>query len=157
MPVDAYSEGVDRSWSILARLNAIPESERENHHELCRMGVLNCYRCAGEMRRRLAKVPGEYAGKRLVVETDAMVCSECGYTTLHASQIDAFTTKLAAVAAQTGTEWNGEHNSNPGNVDLRPGGHSPDDASLPVASHDASEAADSMALSAPDPRADRDC
>jgi putative zinc finger/helix-turn-helix YgiT family protein len=56
---------------------------------------MNCYQCGREMRSRRAKVPGEYAGEKLVVETDAMVCPECGYTTLHASQIDAFTTKLA--------------------------------------------------------------
>jgi len=56
---------------------------------------MNCYKCSGEMRSRRANVPGEYAGEKLVVNTEAMVCSGCGYTTLHASQIDAFTTKLA--------------------------------------------------------------
>jgi len=47
------------------------------------------------MHGKQAKVPGEYAGEKLIVDTEAMVCSQCGYTTLHASQIDAYTTKLA--------------------------------------------------------------
>lgn len=56
---------------------------------------MNCFQCGGEMRTRRAKVPGEYASEKFVVETEAMVCARCDYTTLHASQIDEFTTKLA--------------------------------------------------------------
>lgn len=40
-------------------------------------------------------MPGEYAGEKFRVETEAMVCPECGYAALHASQIDAFATRLA--------------------------------------------------------------
>jgi putative zinc finger/helix-turn-helix YgiT family protein len=56
---------------------------------------MNCYHCGGEMRSQRAKVPGEYAGEKLVVETEATVCTECRYTALRADQIDAYTMKLA--------------------------------------------------------------
>lgn len=56
---------------------------------------MNCYQCGKEMRTQRARMPGEYAGEKFLVETDAMVCPKCGYTTLHASQIDAFATMLA--------------------------------------------------------------
>lgn len=56
---------------------------------------MNCYQCGEEMRTQRARMPGEYAGEKFLVETEAVVCPKCGYTTLHASQIDAFATKLA--------------------------------------------------------------
>jgi putative zinc finger/helix-turn-helix YgiT family protein len=56
---------------------------------------MNCYQCGGETVARQAKIPGEYAGEKFNVETESMVCPKCGHVVLHASQIDAFTTKLA--------------------------------------------------------------
>lgn len=56
---------------------------------------MNCYQCGEEMRAQRAKMPGEYAGEKFLVETEAMVCPKCGYTTLNASQIDGFATRLA--------------------------------------------------------------
>lgn len=56
---------------------------------------MNCYQCGNETVARQAKIPGEYAGEKFSVEAEAMVCPKCGHVALHASQIDAFTTKLA--------------------------------------------------------------
>ncbi len=56
---------------------------------------MNCYHCGGEMRSQRAKLPGEYAGEKFVVETEATVCTKCHHTALRADQIDAYTMKLA--------------------------------------------------------------
>lgn len=56
---------------------------------------MNCYHCGGQMRSQRAKLPGEYAGEKFVVETEATVCSKCRHTALRADQIDAYTMKLA--------------------------------------------------------------
>jgi putative zinc finger/helix-turn-helix YgiT family protein len=56
---------------------------------------MNCYHCGGEMRSQRAKVPGEYAGEKFVVETEATVCTKCHHIALRADQIDAYTMKLA--------------------------------------------------------------
>jgi putative zinc finger/helix-turn-helix YgiT family protein len=56
---------------------------------------MNCYKCGGEMRKKVAKVSGEYAGQSFAVSTEAMVCASCGYTTLHANQLDAYRASIA--------------------------------------------------------------
>jgi len=56
---------------------------------------MNCYRCGKVMREGKTSLAGEYAGEKFEVPTQTMVCAACGYTTLHAGQLDAFRTKLA--------------------------------------------------------------
>ncbi len=56
---------------------------------------MNCYRCGAVMHETVTRLPGEYSGERFEVSTRAMVCPKCGYKTLHARQIDEYTTRLA--------------------------------------------------------------
>lgn len=56
---------------------------------------MNCLKCGAELKRETVRMDGEYAGEKYTATTEAMVCSSCGFTTLHASQIDGFRTKLA--------------------------------------------------------------
>ncbi len=56
---------------------------------------MNCLRCGSESEKKVTRMNGEYAGESYRVSTEAMVCPHCGYAALHASQIDAFSTRLA--------------------------------------------------------------
>ena len=56
---------------------------------------MNCLQCENEMRKKRTKLAGDYAGEKFTVPTEAMVCPSCGYTTLHANQMDVFRTELA--------------------------------------------------------------
>lgn len=56
---------------------------------------MNCYRCGTAMQERNAAMSGEYAGEQFEVMTPAMVCPNCDYKSLHANQIDEYTTKLS--------------------------------------------------------------
>ena len=61
---------------------------------------MNCFKCGKAVQEETTRLPGEYAGEKFEVATAAMVCPSCGYTTLHARQIDAFRTKLADLHRQ---------------------------------------------------------
>jgi len=56
---------------------------------------VNCLRCGSQLEKSTTMMDGEYAGERYRVPAEAMVCPNCGYATLHARQIDAFSTKVA--------------------------------------------------------------
>lgn len=56
---------------------------------------MNCLRCGSELEKKVTTMDGEYAGERYRVPAEAMVCPHCRYATLHATQIDAFSTKVA--------------------------------------------------------------
>ena len=56
---------------------------------------MNCLRCGTQLKKSTTMMDGEYAGERYRVPAEAMVCPDCGYATLHARQIDAFSTKVA--------------------------------------------------------------
>ena len=56
---------------------------------------MNCLRCGSELEMKVTTMEGEYAGEPYRVPAEAMVCPRCGYATLHASQMDAFNTKIA--------------------------------------------------------------
>ena len=56
---------------------------------------VDCYRCGSEMKVGLANFEGEYAGRNFDVSAEGLLCPQCGYKTLHASQIDAFKTIVA--------------------------------------------------------------
>lgn len=56
---------------------------------------MNCLRCGSELEKEVTMMEGEYAGEPYRVPAEAIVCPKCGYTTLHASQIDAFSTAVA--------------------------------------------------------------
>jgi putative zinc finger/helix-turn-helix YgiT family protein len=47
------------------------------------------------LEKKVTTMEGEYAGEPYRVPAEAMVCPKCGYATLHASQIDAFSTAVA--------------------------------------------------------------
>ena len=56
---------------------------------------MNCLRCGSELEKKVTTMEGDYAGEPYRVPAEAMVCRKCGYRTLHASQIDAFSTAVA--------------------------------------------------------------
>ncbi len=56
---------------------------------------MNCFKCGATLARGKARVEGEYAGERFSVKTEAMRCSQCDFVTVHASQMDRYTTALA--------------------------------------------------------------
>jgi putative zinc finger/helix-turn-helix YgiT family protein len=47
------------------------------------------------LEKKVTTMEGDYAGAPYRVPAEAMVCRKCGYATLHASQIDAFSTAVA--------------------------------------------------------------
>jgi len=56
---------------------------------------VNCLRCGSELGKKVTTMECDYAGEPYRVPAEAMVCRKCGYRTLHASQIDAFSTAVA--------------------------------------------------------------
>jgi len=56
---------------------------------------MSCFKCGATLARGKTRVEGEYAGEKFSVKTEAMRCTQCGFVTVHASQMDAFTTALA--------------------------------------------------------------
>jgi len=56
---------------------------------------VNCLRCGSELEKKVTRMNGKYAGEPYRVSAQAMVCPHCGYAALHASQMDAFSTRLA--------------------------------------------------------------
>jgi len=57
--------------------------------------MMACFECGNEMKKKVARMAGEYAGEEFAVKTEAMVCPECGYKTLHANQLDAYYKQVA--------------------------------------------------------------
>lgn len=57
--------------------------------------MIECFKCGGEMEARVAAVEGEYDGEKFTVETEALACKMCGFTTVDRPHLDEYYTKVA--------------------------------------------------------------
>lgn len=57
--------------------------------------MIECFKCEKTMNAKVAVVPGQYHGEEFRVETEAMVCDACGFTTVDRPQLGEFYLKVA--------------------------------------------------------------
>jgi len=56
---------------------------------------IECFKCGGAMRSKVAPVKGVYNGEEFTVESEAIVCKKCGFTTVDRPQLDTYYTRVA--------------------------------------------------------------